>query len=94
MENGIGSAWTVIGGFQVAVFLIPILGGFFFKKKTGVGGLIAIIVGIVFYAIWQFALGIPYGIPSSVATWVVGGIVYFIACFATNNKNSDKIQSA
>lgn len=92
-RNGIGSAWTVIGGFQVAVFLIPILGGFFFKKKTGIGGLIAIISGILFYIIWQFALGIPYGIPSSVATWVVGGIIYFIACFATGNRSDDKISS-
>ena len=94
-RNGIGNAWTVIGGFQVAVFLIPILGGFFFKRKSPVGGLIGIICGIVFYGIWQFVLGIPFGIPSSVATWVVGGVIYFIACFATAGKNnSDRIQSA
>ena len=82
-RNGIGNAWAVIGGFQVAVFLIPILGGFFFKRKTARGGLIAIVFGIVFYIIWQFVLAAPFGIPSSVATWVCGGIVYFIACFAT-----------
>ena len=75
----------------MAVFLIPILGGFFFKKKTAAGGLIAIVAGIVFYAIWQFALGVPYAIPSSVATWIFGGIVYFVACFATYKDKSTKI---
>ena len=82
-RNGIGNAWAIIGGFQVAVFLIPILGGFFFKKKTAKGGLIAITAGIIFYIVWQFILAAPFGIPSSVATWIFGGIVYFIACFAT-----------
>jgi len=82
-RNGIGSAWTIIGGFQVAVFFIPILGGFFYKRKTPTGGLIAIIASIIIYAIWQFALQTPYSIPSSVATWVIGGIIYFIACNAT-----------
>lgn len=82
-RNGIGSAWTIIGGFQVAVFFIPILGGFFYKKKTGTGGLIAIVAGILFYIFWQFIMGVPFGFPSSVATWIFGGIVYFIACAAT-----------
>ncbi|WP_415930475.1 sodium:solute symporter family protein [Zhenpiania hominis] len=90
-RNGIGSAWSVIGGFQVAVFLIPILGGFFFKKKTAKGGLIAIVTGILFYAVWQFALGIPFGVPSSVATWIFGGIVYFIACFATYKEKDNRL---
>ena len=82
-RNGIGNAWTIIGGFQVAVFLIPILGGFFYKKKTPMGGTIGIIAGIIFYAVWQFILGVPNGFPSSVATWIFGGIIYFIACKAT-----------
>jgi len=82
-RNGIGNAWSIIGGFQVAVFFVPILGGFFFKKKTPVGGTIAIVFGICFYALWQFVLGSPYGIPSSVATWIAGGIVYIIACLVT-----------
>lgn len=92
-REGIGNAWAIIGGFQVAVFFIPLLGGFFFKKKTGKGGLIAIVFGICFYICWQFILGAPYGIPSSVATWVAGGIVYFIACAATykGNANDSKL---
>ena len=48
-RNGIGNAWTIIGGFQVAVFLIPILGGFFYKKKTPMGGTIGIIAGIIYF---------------------------------------------
>jgi len=82
-RNGIGNAWVIIGGFQVAVFLIPILGGFFYKRKTPVGGLISIVFGIIFYAFWQFGVAQPWGLPSSVATWIAGGIVYFIACAAT-----------
>lgn len=84
-RNGIGNAWTIIGGFQVAVFFVPILGGFFYKKKTPMGGLITIILSVIFYAIWQFALNSPMGIPSSAATWVFSLIVYFIICNATQN---------
>ena len=90
-RNGIGNAWAIIGGFQVAVFLIPILGGFFFKRKTAKGGLIAITAGIIFYIVWQFILAAPFGIPSSVATWIFGGIVYFIACFATYKPENNTV---
>ncbi len=90
-RNGIANAFTIIGGFQVAVFLIPVLGGFFFRKKTAAGGLISIISGIAFYILWQFVLGVPYDIPSSVATWVVGGVIYFIACYATYGRETKKL---
>ena len=49
------------------------------------GGLITIILSVIFYAIWQFALNAPMGIPSSAATWVFSLIVYFIVCNATQN---------
>ncbi len=78
-RNGIGNAWVIIGGFQVAVFFVPILGGFFYRHKTPLGGLIAIVFGIVFYAFWQFGICSPWGIPSSFATWLAGGVVYFAA---------------
>ncbi len=86
-SEGIAKAWYYIGGFQVAVFFVPIVAGFFYKKKTAIGGFIAVLVSIIAYAVWQFALGAPYGIPSNVATWFVSLIVYFIACNATY-KNS------
>ena len=87
-KDGIGSAWRIIGGFQVAVFFIPILGGFFYSRKTQQGGLISIISGIIIYVIWQFVLAVPYGVPSSVITWFVGGVIYFIVCMATYKKEN------
>lgn len=89
-RNGIGNAWVIIGGFQVAVFFIPILGGFFYKHKTPQGGLITIVFGILFYAFWQFGVASPWGIPSSVATWIAGGIVYFVACEVTQKLQNSK----
>ena len=86
-QNGIANAWNIIGGFQVAVFLIPLLGGFFYKKSSPTGGLITVIFNICWYTIWQFILHAPAGIPASVATWVVGLIVYFVACSIFPKKN-------
>lgn len=80
---GIAKAWYYIGGFQVAVFFVPIVAGFFYRKKTAAGGFIAVLVAMAVYVLWQFILGAPYGIPSNVATWVVSLVVYFIACGAT-----------
>ncbi len=79
-QNGIANAWNIIGGFQVAVFLIPLMGGFFYKKSSPTGGLITVLFNICWYTLWQFVLQAPAGIPSSVSTWVAGLIVYFIAC--------------
>lgn len=79
-QDGIANAWNIIGGFQVAIFLVPLMGGFFYKKSSPTGGLVTVIFGICWYILWQFILHTPAGIPSSVATWVVGLVVYFIAC--------------
>ncbi|MBQ6496126.1 MAG: sodium:solute symporter family protein [Firmicutes bacterium] len=87
-QNGIANAWNIIGGFQVAVFLIPLLGGFFYKNKSAVGGLVTVIFNVLWYILWQFILGAPMGIPSSVSTWVAGLIVYFIACSLFKDKDS------
>ena len=79
-QNGIANAWNIIGGFQVAVFLIPLLGGFFYKKSSPIGGLITVFFNICWYIVWQFILQVPNGIPSSVSTWAAGLVVYFISC--------------
>lgn len=79
-QNGIANAWNIIGGFQVAVFLIPLLGGFFYRKSSPIGGLITVFFNICWYIMWQFILQVPAGIPSSVSTWVAGLVVYFISC--------------
>lgn len=92
-SDGIGKAYYYIGGFQVAVFFVPIVAGFFYKKKTANGGFIAVVAGIVGYAVWQFALGSPYGIPSNVFTWVLSLVVYFIACNLTYKNPDKQIQS-
>lgn len=86
-QDGIANAWNIIGGFQVAVFLIPLLGGFFFKGKSATGGLITVIFNVFWYILWQFILGAPMGIPSSVSTWVVGLVVYFITCAIFKDKD-------
>lgn len=87
-QNGIANAWNIIGGFQVAVFLIPLMGGFFYKKSSPTGGLITVLFNICWYILWQFILQAPAGIPSSVSTWIVGLIVYFIACTAFPRKTA------
>ena len=79
-RDGIGNAWYYIGGFQVAVFFVPIVAGFFYKKKTATGGFIAVLFGIISYAVWEFFLGSPMGIPSNVFVWCVSLVTYFIAC--------------
>lgn len=89
-SDGIAKAWYYIGGFQVAVFFVPIVAGFFYKKKTAKGGFIAVLVSIIAYAIWQFGLGAPYGVPSNVFVWVVSLVSYFVACNVTNSSSQKK----
>ena len=72
--------------------LIPLMGGFFYKKKTAAGGLITIVTSILFYVVWQFILVSPFGVPSSVATWIFSFIVYFTACAAT--RKNDKLETS
>lgn len=89
-SDGIAKAWYYIGGFQVAVFFIPIVAGFFYKRKTATGGFIAVLVAVIAYVVWQFALGAPYGVPSNVFTWVVSLVTYFVACNATYSSSQNK----
>ena len=86
-SNGIANAWYYIGGFQVAVFFVPLVAGFFYRKKTATGGYIAVLCGIVAYVIWEFMLKSPGGVPSNVFTWVVSFVSYFIACPVTYKIN-------
>jgi len=79
-SDGIGKAWYYIGGFQVAVFFVPIVAGLFYRRKTPNGGFICVLIGIVAYIIWEFILGSPGGIPSNVFTWCISLVSYFIAC--------------
>lgn len=87
--DGIAKAWYYIGGFMVAVFFVPIVGGLFYKKKTRIGGTLAIYIGLLFYIIWEFFLGAPF-VESNFATWVVSAILFFVLCPATYNWEKNK----
>lgn len=91
-QAGIGKAWYYLGGFQTAVFFIPILAGLFYKKKTATGGFIAVLAGVLIYITWEFILKAPFGVPSNVATWVSSLVIYFIACTATYKGTEVKSQ--
>jgi Na+/proline symporter len=91
-QDGIGKAWYYLGGFQVAIFFVPILGGLFYKKKTATGGFITLIVTTIVYIVWEFILGAPYYIPSNVITWVTSLVVFFISCNLTYKKSGKLTQ--
>jgi SSS family solute:Na+ symporter len=93
-RDGIGNAWNIIGGFQVAILLIPILAGFFWRKRKPMVGTITLLFNCAFFAVWQFALGSPLGIPSNVATWIAGGIVFVICAFAVPEKKNAELKAS
>lgn len=85
--DGIAKAYYYIGGFQVAVFFVPIVAGLFYRKKTAAAGFVTIVCAIIVYPIWQFALGVPFDIPANLATWIVSGIIFFIASKLTYGRS-------
>lgn len=89
-RNGIGQAWYYVGGFQVAIMMVPLVAGFFYKRKTATGGFSAFVIGAITYAIWMFALGEPFGVPSHLVTWCVSLVVYFVVCNVTYSKEGPK----
>jgi len=84
--NGIANAWYYLGGFLFAMFFVPIVAGLFYKHKTAAGGLSCIIYSACMYVLWEFILGDPGGIPSSVFVSTSGAVVYFVVCNLTYNK--------
>jgi SSS family solute:Na+ symporter len=82
-QSGIDKAYYYIGGFQVAAFFIPLLLGLVYKRRTPAAGFYAVICTIIFYFIWQFALGAPFGIPTNVAAWVFSAVLYLVVCAVT-----------
>ncbi|HML36455.1 MAG TPA: sodium:solute symporter family protein [Bacillota bacterium] len=86
-QEGIDKAYYYVGGFQVAVFFVPLIVGLFYKKRTGAGGFWTLVIATIFYGVWQFGLGIPFGIPTNLATIVVGFIVYIAISNATYKGN-------
>lgn len=88
--DGIANAWYYLGGFLFAMFFIPITAGLFYKKKTASGALYCIVYSACMYVLWEFVLGCPMGVPSSLWITVTGAIVYFLVCNITYKKEGNK----
>lgn len=77
-QDGISKAYYYCGGFQVAAFIVPLMFGLFYKKKTAAAGFWSLVLTIGAYAVWQFVLGIPWGIPTNLACIIFSAIVYIV----------------
>lgn len=82
-QDGISKAYYYCGGFQVAAFIVPLMFGLFYKKKTAAAGFWSLVLTIIAYAVWQFALGIPWGIPTNLACIIFSMIVYVVVAKIT-----------
>jgi sodium/pantothenate symporter len=87
-QEGIDKAYYYIGGFQVAAFFIPLIFGLTYKKRTPLAGFLSVVLTVLFYFVWQFLLGAPFGIPTNVAAWIFSAIVYLIVSQLTYKPNS------
>jgi len=81
--GGISRAWYYIGGFLTSVFFVPLVAGLLWKGRTASGCFIALVASLVFYSLWEFILGQPFGFPTNLATWLFSALVYFPACLLT-----------
>lgn len=86
--DGIANAWYYLGGFLFAMFFITITCGLFYKKKSASGALWCIVYSAFMYVLWEFVLGCPFAVPSSLFVSVTGAVIYFIVCNATYKKES------
>lgn len=82
-QDGISKAYYYCGGFQVAAFIVPLMFGLFYKKKTAAAGFWSLLLTIGAYAVWQFVLGIPWGIPTNLACIIFSAIVYVVVAKLT-----------
>lgn len=87
-EGGIQKAWYYVGGFSVAAFIVPMLFGLYYKKRTPAGGFWSIVLTILLYVVWEFFLQCPYEIPSSLICFAFNTVVYLVVCNATYGKYS------
>ena len=93
-EDGIQKAWYYVGGFQTAAFIVPMLFGLYYKKRTAIGGFVSLTSTIVMYLIWEFILGCPMDIPSSLICFVFNTVVYLAVCNLTYNKQEENLKQA
>lgn len=91
--DGIAKAYYYCGGFQVAAFFFPLLGGLFYKKKTPQAGFWALLLTIPMYVIWEFVLGAPGGIPSNAFCIVFSAAIFFFVSAVTYPSFSKKVEA-
>lgn len=89
-QDGISKAYYYIGGFQASVFMIPLLVGLYYKKKTPAAGFWTLIICVVLYISWEFILGAPFGLPSNVVTMVTSFVLFMIISKLTYKGDEDK----
>lgn len=86
--DGISKAWYYLGGFQVAAFIVPLLLGLFYKKKTAAAGFWSLTITIISYSVWEFVLACPGGIPSNVACIILSIVIYIVVANLTYKKSN------
>lgn len=89
-QDGISKAYYYCGGFQVAAFIVPLMFGLFYKHKTAAAGFWSLLLTIVMYAVWQFALNCPGGIPTNLACVIFSALVYIIIAELTYKRSDEK----
>lgn len=89
-QDGISKAYYYCGGFQVAAFIVPLMFGLFYKRKTAAAGFWSLLLTIVMYGVWQFALECPGGIPTNLACIIFSALVYVIVAELTYKKEQSK----
>lgn len=87
-EGGIEKAWYYVGGFSSAAFIVPLLFGLFYKKRTPAAGFWSLLLTIIMYLVWEFVLNCPASIPSSLFCFAFNTAVYLIVSNATYGKYS------
>lgn len=86
-QDGISKAYYYIGGFQVAAFFVPLILGLFYKKKTAAAGFWSLLLSIAMYAVWQFILQCPAGIPTNLACIIFSIVTYIVISKLTYKEN-------
>ena len=89
-QDGISKAYYYCGGFQVAAFIVPLMFGLFYRRKTAAAGFCSLLLTIVMYAVWQFVLECPGGVPTNLACIIFSALVYVIVAKLTYKKEDAK----
>ena len=93
-QDGISKAYYYCGGFQVAAFIVPLMFGLFYKRKTPAAGFWSLLLTVAMYAIWQFVLQCPGGIPTNLACVIFSILVYIIVANITYKGKTEQVAAA